>query len=726
MASRPARRRSLRSRVVVICLVSVAVSTGSVAAVTVTQSARASDVAVQESEAFIVERAQASAEALYGTVSAVGRKTSGEIGTSLSVADDQLARSGGVSIGTTPVPWTAVDQFSREETPVELPQLLLGDTWLQATTSFDDRVPLIDDVNDLTGATVTVFQRMNPEGDMLRVATSVRTADDTRAIGTFIPAAGADGAPNAVVASLLAGETYLGNAFVVNAWFESAYQPIVQDGEVVGALYVGIQQQAVPELSDAVLSAALGEQGETFVVGTAGTRAGVYDLAADPALVGTSALETELDADGSPWLAPVLEQAPDLAPGEAGVVTLERPAASSGTETVTVGYSYYEPWDWTVVSVVSHDDFAATAQRLAAVERQTFVAIALAALVSALVAVGVGAHLAGRATRPVAEAARAVGRLAHGDAEATGRAGAAGAARGDRLRGGMTGASRDLAGAARDTADRARTVSGSAGEVRGDAEATAAAVEELTSANAEITRARTPLADVVRRLSSNVEDVRRSAVEVSTIAEAADAAARATSEVVDRLDRAGDQVAASVHAISGIAAQTKLLALNAGIEAARAGEAGRGFAVVATDVKQLAEQSGSASLSIQSSVDAMRAEMVEAKDSMARIQETVGRIRDLQQVITSATHEQAEGTHELSDSQRAVDAALSEQSTAMAHVAEAAARIAHASDRIAAEVDAVADLAVRTTQVSDEVALAATGMTATSDELEAVVHGRRR
>ncbi|WP_380167412.1 methyl-accepting chemotaxis protein [Jannaschia sp. R86511] len=713
----PDRRRSLRARVVVICLVAVAVSTGAVATVTVTQSARASDVAQQESEAFITERARASAEALYGTVSAVGQKTSGEITTALRVAEDQLARAGGTSTGATPVAWTAIDQLSREETAVSLPQVLVGDTWLRPTTSFDDRVPVIDDVNALTGATVTLFQRMNEQGDMLRVATSVRTAEDTRAIGTYIPAAGADGTANPVVAALLAQETYLGNAFVVNAWFESAYQPIVADGVVVGALYVGIQQQAVPELSDAVLQAALGERGETFVVGTAGTRAGVYDLAADSAAVGTSALEAELDADGQPWLAPVLERAPELTEGEAEVVTLERDAPGGGTETVTVGYSYYAPWDWAVVSVVSHDDFAATAERLAAVERQTFGAIALAALVSALVAVGVGAHLAGRATRPVAAAARAVGRLAHGEEHgATGTGGRTG---------GMTGASRDLAVASRDTAERARSVSGSAGEVRGDAEATAAAVEQLTSANAEITRARTPLADVVQRLSSNVEQVRRSAVEVSTIAEAADAAARATSEVVDRLDRAGDQVAVSVDAISGIAAQTKLLALNAGIEAARAGEAGRGFAVVATDVKQLAEQSGTASLSIQGSVEAMRTEMAEAKESMARIQETVSRIRDLQQVITSATHEQAEGTHELSDSQKAVDSALAEQSTAMAHVAEAAARIAHASDRIAAEVDAVAALAVRTTQVSDEVARAAAGMTTTSDELEAVVHGRR-
>ncbi|MFI5491450.1 methyl-accepting chemotaxis protein [Actinoplanes sp. NPDC051859] len=142
--------------------------------------------------------------------------------------------------------------------------------------------------------------------------------------------------------------------------------------------------------------------------------------------------------------------------------------------------------------------------------------------------------------------------------------------------------------------------------------------------------------DSVHRLadvSSDMATATRSAVRAAQTAVA----------VIQRLDASSTEIGKVVQLIATIAKQTNLLALNATIEAARAGEAGRGFAVVASEVKDLANETATATNEIGGQVGGIRADTQNAVSAIEEMQSLIEELDRCQMVISGIVTEQQAG-----------------------------------------------------------------------------------
>jgi methyl-accepting chemotaxis protein WspA len=571
----------------------------------------------------------------------------------LNVAREIVKQHKGLELASDVVSWDAVNQITKQAQRITLPKMMIGGAWLGQNRNIETPTPVVDEAKRLVGGSCTIFQRMNDGGDMLRVATNVQDLERRRAIGTYIPAVNPDNTPSPVIAAVLQGKPYRGLAYVVNAWYLTAYEPIQSKfGRIIGMLFVGEKIEAVASLRKAITSIQVGATGYVYVIGGKGEHRGHYIISKGGARDGEN-IWNEKDADGNFMIQTLLAKAVSLPRGEvySHEYMWQNPGESKARKKVAA-VLYFEPYDWIIGAGTYEDDYLLPVNRVNTGIAALFVKLLLTGVVLILLAAGVSVFFGRRMIRPLDLTTDLAKKIAAGDlqqAKQTLSGGEAGRIMQARDETGelltafhtMTGNLDSLIGQVHRSGIQVTTsateIAASARELEATVAEQAGSTTEVTATTREISATADDLVETMDGVNVSLNDTIHMAEsgrsDLSRMEGAMRTLVTATSSISAKLsvinDRA-NKISNVVTTINKISDQTNLLSLNAAIEAEKAGEYGRGFSVVAREISRLADQTAIATQDIehvvaemQSSVSAGVMEMDKFADEVRRGVDTV-------------------------------------------------------------------------------------------------------
>ncbi len=222
-------------------------------------------------------------------------------------------------------------------------------------------------------------------------------------------------------------------------------------------------------------------------------------------------------------------------------------------------------------------------------------------------------------------------------------------------------------------------VSRAADQLQGLAETLASSAEETTrqasvvaAASEEASTNVQTVAAAAEQLSSSIGEIGRQVVDSARIANEAVLESDKSQKIMQGLASGAEKIGEVIQLINDIAAQTNLLALNATIEAARAGDAGKGFAVVAAEVKNLANQTSSATDEISGHVTTIQQASQNAVSAIKSIGSTIKDIDDIAGQINGAIDAQGQATREIARNVQEASTGTKEVSSNIVGVTQAA------------------------------------------------------
>lgn len=352
------------------------------------------------------------AKSVYSLIETQQKVNERDVKNALNVAREVVSNLGGFSFDEKAARWDAVNQFTLQSSPVELPRMKVGSSWFGQVSDPKIGVPVVDRVHELVSVACSVFQRMNASGDMVRIATSIVKKDGTRAIGVVIPSIDPGGKPDSVISAVMRGETYVGRSYGANEWYIAAYEPARDiTNKIIGMVGVGVPMEGDKELRQAIMNIVVGKTGYVWVLDGKGRY-----VISDHGKRDGEDISGSKDANGDLFIQDMVKQAMSLKPGEIGEhqYPWQNPGESKPRMKIA-RIMYFAPWDWVIGVGAYKDEFMAAPLRIETATMHSNIMLLVILVVSVGAAVLIWMVIAKHITEPIVKLTDAAQKMSMGN-----------------------------------------------------------------------------------------------------------------------------------------------------------------------------------------------------------------------------------------------------------------------------------------------------------------------